>query len=368
MKILFLGDFSGYHAVIAQELRRRGHEVAVVSDGNKYMDTYRDITLCRHPGILGGVKYLYQFLSILPQIKGYDIVEICNSHFLDLRPGKIGYFFRRIKEQNRAICLSMCSTDYYFTRAMLEGLLRYSEYSADGATTEFAIHKQDYIDGWLSESNHLLDKEIYHSVDGAVSALYEYHKVGVKYFPAPLAYGGIGIETQNLKYNPIRRNGKLKIFLGIKRETAYHKGAYILQRALTEIEKRYPADFELKVAFNTPLKEYLKLLDEADVVADQLYSYTPSTNALQSMCLGKAVISGGEEEYYDFIGEKELRPVINATPMDLNLADTLLPILSDRNDMLRRSQEGRELVEKHNRVELVADRFLNHWEKILKHK
>ena len=58
MKILFVGDYSGYHASLAAELRRRGHDVTVVSDGNKYMDTARDVSLDRKPGFIGSLKYL----------------------------------------------------------------------------------------------------------------------------------------------------------------------------------------------------------------------------------------------------------------------------------------------------------------------
>ena len=56
------------------------------------------------------------------------------------------------------------------------------------------------------------------------------------------------------------------------------------------------------------------MLEEADVLVDQLYSYTPSMNSLAAMARGTVVIGGGEEEYYDFIGEKELRPIINVRP------------------------------------------------------
>lgn len=39
MKILFVGDYSGVHANLAAELRRRGHKVTVVSDGGLHMQT-----------------------------------------------------------------------------------------------------------------------------------------------------------------------------------------------------------------------------------------------------------------------------------------------------------------------------------------
>ena len=104
------------------------------------------------------------------------------------------------------------------------------------------------------------------------------------------------------------------------------------------------------------------------VVADQLYSYTPSTNALQAMAMGKVVISGGEEEYYKFIGEEVLRPIINADPRTENLAEWLEPLLLDRADLQRRSLQGRKLVEKHNDIRVVADRLLEAWQHLKEQK
>ena len=45
-------------------------------------------------------------------------------------------------------------------------------------------------------------------------------------------------------------------------------------------------------------------------IRDRFYSYTPSMNSLAAMARGTVVIGGGEEEYYEFIGETELRPII----------------------------------------------------------
>jgi hypothetical protein len=367
MKILFLGDFSGYHAAIARQLRLMGHDTTVVSNGNRFMDTYRDIDICRTPGYKGGMMYMYKFLSILQKLKGYDIVQLCNPHFLELRPGKIAYFLHRIKDYNDKLCLSLCSTDHYYAKLMQQGkLLDYSEYNAGATPTDFMINCQDEIKGWLRRINKSLSDEVYNSVSGAVSALYEYHIVAQKVMNVPVSYGGIGIDTDSYEFNPISRKGKLKVLVGIKRETAYVKGIYRIQEALENLQRRYPSELEVKTIYNVPLKEYLQLLSEADVVADQLYSYTPATNALQSMALGKVVISGGEEAYYNFIDEPTLRPIINLSPLHPNYEDQLMEAFSDRKAMSQRSIEGRMLVEKHNDIKIVTNRFLKHWEEILR--
>ena len=79
MKILFVGDYSGFHATLAAELRRGGHDVTVISDGSRCMDTVRDIDLRRTPGLLGGVAYMRRLFKLWPGLKGYDI-EIGRAH------------------------------------------------------------------------------------------------------------------------------------------------------------------------------------------------------------------------------------------------------------------------------------------------
>ena len=339
MKILFVGDYSGFHASLAEELRRRGHQCTVVSDGSTFMDTDRDITLHRQPGFVGSVKYLYNACRVIERLRGYDVVQLINAHFLSLRPGRLSYFLNGLKRNNGHVFLSHCSTDYYYAKAMLAGnVLEYSEYGFDGRQTEFTLHCSDTIDSWLRPVNKVWADTLYEEVDGAVSALYEYHKVWQPIFGDRLNYVGIGVDTRRLAYSPIPADGPL----------------------------RYPDEIELLVAEGLPLNEYLRLADSCRVVADQIYSYTPATNALQSMAMGKVVISGGEEEYYRFIGEEKLRPIINLDPRHDNFADRLEPILLDRADLQRRSREGRRLVARHNDVRIVADRLLSAWERMAK--
>lgn len=365
MKILFVGDYSGYHATLAAGLRKLGHECTVVSDGNRYMDTGRDITLCRKPGLTGSFRYLYQAMSLLGNMKGYDVVQLINTHFLDLRPGKLSYFLRQLKRHNGKICLSLCSTDYFYAKAMMEGnVLAYSEYGVEGKPTDFTLHCEEEVNGWLMPVCKVWAEQVYADVDGAVSALYEYHKVWEPHFEGRIGYVGIGVDTHVMSPSVIPERGPLRVMIGIKPETAYSKGIYRLQQALNKIAERHPGELEIVEARQLSLPDYLRLMDSCHVVADQLYSYTPATNALQAMAMGKVVISGGEEEYYDFIGEKELRPIINADPRVEELDKALEPLLLDREALIRRSQQGRALVIRHNDVDIVTRRLLNAWEKL----
>lgn len=364
MKILFVGDYSGFHASLAAELRRRGHACTVVSNGSTYMNTDRDITLSRESGFGGSLKYLYQVCRVMERLKGYDVVQFINAHYLNLKPGKLSYFMSRLKRDNGLLCLSHCSTDHYYAKAMLEGkLLKYSEYGFDGNPTEFTLNCSDTIDNWLMPVCKVWADQVYDDVDCAVSALYEYHQVWKPIFGDRLSYVGIGVDTQALRYRPIPDDGPLRVLVAIKPDTAPNKGIRLLHKQLEILQQRHPDKIELLVAEKLPLADYLRMVDTCHVVADQIYSYTPATNALQSMAMGKVVISGGEEDYYRFIGEDKLRPIINIDPREENFADFLEPILIDRKGLQQRSRDGRLLVEKHNDIRMVSDRLLEAWEK-----
>ena len=59
-----------------------------------------------------------------------------------------------------------------------------------------------------------------------------------------------------------------------------------MEHAARAVVDRYPGKAELVIVENRPYDEYLGLLRSAHVVLDQLYSYTPATNALQAMAYG----------------------------------------------------------------------------------
>lgn len=79
------------------------------------------------------------------------------------------------------------------------------------------------------------------------------------------------------------------------------------------------------------------------------------------MAAGQATLSGGEPEYYDFIGEKDLKPVINAVPDEVLLYDTLRSAVLNPSGIIDAAAQGREFVRKHNDVDVVAQRCMDFW-------
>ena len=87
------------------------------------------------------------------------------------------------------------------------------------------------------------------------------------------------------------------------------------------------------------------------------------------MALGRVAGTGAQPEFYEYIGEPELRPVIClSTPDAEEIKETLRRLILNPEPLAGMGREGRRIVEKHNDVRIVATRFENHWNKILARK
>lgn len=367
MKILLLGDYSNYHACLGDALRRLGHEVTVASDGGGFMKTDTSLPLHRPlPGLAGGAL-LYARMLVDRRLRGYDVVSLIAPSFVTLRPARLRSIYKRLRQYNGKVFLGSVGTD----KAIMDYLtavdcsLRYNEYMAagkpykpnEGVLRENALWQVGEIGDWCDE--------LYDSVDGITTALYEYHLAMERRVEADkLAYTGIPIDLQAVC--PLERDlaadGLVKLFLGIKSNRHIFKGTDRIERAAMRVAKELPDKCELLTVRDVPYREYLKTIRQADIVLDQLYSYTPATNALLAMAAGQATLSGGEPEYYDFIGEKDLRPIINCFPDDEELYNVIRKCVEHPEIVVKAGKEGRRFVEKHNDSILVARRHLDFWE------
>ena len=151
----------------------------------------------------------------------------------------------------------------------------------------------------------------------------------------------------------------LKVLVGIQPKRDYLKGAKRIASFVESVARRHPGKIEIKYVEGVPYDEYMHMLDKADVLVDQLYSYTPSMNSLAAMARGTVVIGGGEEEYYEFIGEKTLRPIINVrpdVPDEENITAIERALFTD--GMLERmAQESIQFVHKYHDYRLVAKQY-----------
>lgn len=373
LRILLVGDYSNMHSQLARTLRDMGHHVTLMSDGCGFMDTQRSIDITRRKGIVGGAWLAARCYGPLHKfMRGNDIVALQDTHFMPLRTKRLRYFFERLRGENGAVFLTAASTDSYYVKECLnhDSSLHYNEFRVGNNLTEFSLSNKEWLDGWQCDELTAYNDYIYQHVDGVVTALYEYQLATLRNLPPEkVEYGGIPIDTESLKPYAIPGNPDcVNIFLGRHKRRMLEKGTDILEQAARVVCDRHPGKVHLEIVEDRPYAEYINLMAKSHIVLDQIYSYSPATNAMIAMSRGLAAASGGEPEFYDFIGERENRPIINVTP-DLDRTIEILDGVASAPEKLKaRGEASRRFVVRHNEATVVAERFLNFWRRRLASK
>ena len=111
MKILLLGEASNLHWTLAEGLRTLGHDVTVASGGSGWMNNRRNIDLRRSGyGLAGSLRYIFDVVRYLPRFRNFDVVQLSNPVFLQLRPEKNRLVFDYLCRHNRKIFLDALGT------------------------------------------------------------------------------------------------------------------------------------------------------------------------------------------------------------------------------------------------------------------
>lgn len=361
------GDASNYNVALAHGLRCEGHQVTIASDGSGWLATHRDIDLSRPlPGRLGGLAlWLRLNTTLRHRLSGYDIVQIASPDVVKLRPERAIKVFRMLKASNRAIYLTSLGTDTFFVERCLDpNGLRYNEWRIGSNPGPLQLAQPEKMAAWLHPLLRRNATEVYQSVDGIATALYEYHDSCSRIVsPNRLKYTGIPICTDKLTMAPGRDSVPkiVEIFLGRHSRRCIEKGTDRLLTAAKRVAERHPSRCRLTVVEDIPYSQYEERMRSAHIMLDQLYSYTPATNALLAMAQGIVAVSGAEPEFYDFIGEHENRPIVNAIPDDDKLVETLENLVLHPEQLPELWHRSREFVVKHNDARVVARRFLTLW-------
>ena len=367
MRILLVGEYSNVHWTLAEGLRALGHEVTVVSDGDHWKDYPRDIDLRRRSlGKWDTLHYLFDVHRILPRLRGYDVVQLINPVFLDLRPERILPYYRKLRSQNGKMYLGSFGIDKPWVEEGLKpDTFRYSDFYLYGQRRHNAF-TEEMEQNWLGAKGDLFD-QIAEDCDGIVAGLYEnYHCCQARYasklhfipFPIPLSPA-----FKDRCPSPVTPDTKLKFFIGIQRNRSEYKGTDIMLSALRRLKAQYPERMEIVEAENVPFAQYCQMLNGSHVLLDQLYSYTPAMNALQAMSQGLVVVGGAEPEHYALMGEEELRPIINVEPTEDDVVRQIQErLLLQPEAVARLSQESVEYIRRHHSPLLVAQRYLSLWQ------
>ena len=140
MRILLIGEYSRLHNSLKKGLVELGHEVTLVGTGDLFKNypvdisikptlfSYRTIPLFIRKVFLRLIKrdlalweIGYRFQKVLPKLKGYDVVQLINSHSIGTFPKKEKKLLKVLFQQNKNIFLMACGDDYPVIKHYLEG-------------------------------------------------------------------------------------------------------------------------------------------------------------------------------------------------------------------------------------------------------
>lgn len=188
MKILLIGEYSNVHATLADGLRQLGHKVTVASNGDFWKNYPRDISLTRKPGKLGGAVLLLKLYSLLPSFRGYDVVQLINPMFVELKAEKLFHIYRYLRKNNKKVFLGGFGMDWYWVNTCIEQKpLRYSDFNIGETirTNQDSIKEQH---DWIGTAKEKLNKFIANDCDRIITGLYEYWICYSAAFPHKTSY------------------------------------------------------------------------------------------------------------------------------------------------------------------------------------
>ena len=366
MKILLIGEYSNVHNTLADGLRQLGHKVTVASNGDYWKNYPRDIDLARETGILGGAKLLMRLYSNLYRLKGYDVVQIVNPIFIDLKAERIFPIYKWLRKHNGKMFMGAFGMDYYWVNENIQRKpLRYSDFNI-GDTIRHTSDTEKERQDWLDTPKERLNKYIANDCDGIIACLYEYWACYAPLFPTKTSFAPLPIKPHETLLPKHRETGDpINIFVGISKSRNEYKGTDIMLAAAQAVSSKYPGRINLNVAEGVPFSQYVEMMNGSDVILDQLYSYTPAMNALEAMSRGIICVGGGEPESYDIIGERKLKPIINVTPSYESVFHEIERLVLNPNQLNRLKIESVEYVRQHHDYIKVAKQYESIYRKFL---
>jgi len=361
MKILLVGEFSGFFNCLKEGLIELGHDVFLASGGDGYRNYPSDYRWDYHlPGFLRHLNGPLSALDVsfhLNHLKGYDVVHVVNSHPLgNLKHINVN-FFKFLKKHNGKVFLSGAGLEFKGMRYWY-GLKDSKYFNYVNALLE-EKRNQGKPFPFLTRDDLLREEEEIHSlIDGYIPIMYEYvpyMKDSSKIKPTI----PIPINLNKFTYHPntLNSDGKLVFFHGISRPC---KGGNFIIGAFDKLREKYKTEAIFMARGGVPFDEYVQILRNSNVVLDDANAYSLGMNSLFSMAQGRVVMGGAEE-----VANKELNysfcPAFNLKADIEYISEQIENIINNKDQIQEWGLQSRRLVEEYHDYIHVAELYLATW-------
>lgn len=377
MRILLVGEYSGFHNSLKHGLVQLGHEVTIVGDGDGFKRFPVDIevgsSFFERNWFLHKIKVawwkltgnnledrlkLARFRESENKLKNYDIVQFINSNAFDCEPDVERIMIDFLLLHNKKSILIACGDDYEYSKYLTE---EHDGYSILDATTmgesqkKQLFHTYKYLGkGYKNNYLHLVDESlcvIPSNVDYSM-ALWNQPKA-TQIIPA-------AINCSKFELSLNENLNTIEIFLGINRGNYWKKGIYYFEQALEIIQNKYGKKVQITVAESLPYHEYISSYKKAHILLDQVLCYDQGYNALEAMAQGKVVFSGGSAVYLK-AHNLDTVPVIDARPDVDYLVKKLSYLIEHPEVIISTSKAARAHILNYHDSVAIAKRYEKHY-------
>lgn len=383
MKVLLVGDYSGVHSQLANDLRAIGHNVTLISSGDGYKGFQRDIDfsykksnsfilrlwhlLMVFLGLNGLFLYFYRRKDI-NSFKNYDVVQLINTLPLDAF-GSIAtvLFVNKLSKCNQHLFLCALGDDYEWVSKNFKKQFKYSALDrCDLKNLKIYLYSLKYVYGVFYPFCH---RFVVKSCVKIIPGLVDYQNVYAgepkltEIVKLPMSQEIINQAKEELfklkRINPLDLSYPILIFHGWQTGKDCKKGNDVFYKAMDIVKSSLDESmFQYKIVRNVPYKEYINTFNKADIFFDQVYSYDRGVNGVLGMSHGKVVFSGFEKEIVD----SNITEIgVNATPCAESIAQDLIYLIKNKNKIISTKINALEYaIANHNGLE-IAKHYINIW-------
>lgn len=376
MKILLVGEYSRLHNSLKKGLIELGHNVTLIGTGDLFKNYPVDISLKptiftnkRFPHFIRKVflrltnkdlaqwEIGYKFQKLLPKLKGFDVVQLINSHSLGTFPKNEKKLLKKLFQQNENIFLMACGDDYPVIKHYLDGNERYHiltpHFESNGEISA------DFSLKYVTPPYQDLFYFVYNNVKAVIPSDVDYKLPWAKWdkikkvIPNPILIPDT--------YEPIDcSQRKIIIFLGINTLNYAKKGYKYFEEALIKIENNYKDKVDIRCTRNLPFNEYVHHLETCDILLDTIYAYDQGYNALEAMARGKVVFTGAEDEFIEHY-QLHHKVNINTLPSVESIYKELEQLILHPKTINEIGKNARLFIEKEHDYKRIAKKYIDTW-------
>jgi len=353
MRILLIGEFSGFFNSLADGLKILGHEVFLANTGDGLRGFYSDYNWRKNRK-----GYLRKVFSVLDLwynknlLKGFDVVQlICPYIISPLYFNKI--FIQFVLKNNSKVFWSACGTGYLIDKYWNEnsqikcGVYDFSKKEALDNNITLNYEKSKYIEyeEWLVEN-----------ITGIIPVVFEYAQP-FRLHPKNLGTIPFPVNIDKIKYKENRVVDKVVFYHGITRP---RKGTKYICEAFDIMQNKYKNEAIFKCNNQLPYDQYIELISSANVIVDQTNSFSSGLNGLISMAQGKILLGGAEQESITELGYDSC-PIVNITSNINQICESIDFIMDNRDNILKMGAASRMFIDTHHNYIEVAREYIKKW-------